>query len=376
MRGVLRRGSAGGGSVSRPPESGGGESGGGESGGGWPACPVPLPPGDVVQLAHGSGGRLTAQLVGDLFVPLFDDPELARLGDAAIVDLDGVRVALTTDAFVVSPRRFPGGDIGSLAVHGTVNDLAVAGARPVALSVAVVIEEGLPLAELGGVATSMAAAAREAGVRLVTGDTKVVERGAADGVFVVTSGIGVVPEGRDLGPHRVAVGDAVVVTGSVGRHGVAVLSRRPGVAFDTDVTSDSAPLRAVVDAMVGAGEVHVMRDATRGGVATVVCELAAAAGAAVEVDEAAVPVEPGVASACATLGLDPLYVANEGVAVAFVRGADAAAVVAAARAAPHGGAAAVVGRVVDGPPGAHVVTPLGTRRPLLVLTGEQLPRIC
>jgi hydrogenase expression/formation protein HypE len=345
------------------------------------SCPLPLPPGDVILLGHGSGGRLSAQLVDELFVPRFADPELARLGDAAVLDLPGAtgepgRLAVTTDAFVVSPSVFPGADIGSLAVFGTVNDLAMVGARPLAITVAFVLEEGLEMAELASIVDSMAAAARQAGTRIVAGDTKVVERGAADGLFVVTSGVGFVPAGRHIDPARIEPGDAVIVSGPIGSHGVAVLSRRAGVAFDTDVVSDSAPLTALMEAMVAAGDVHALRDATRGGVATVLNELATAASVSVTVDERGIPMLDGVRSGCAVLGLDPLYVANEGVCVAMVAAPDADAVVSAARSAPHGARATVVGAVAAGDPGVHLRTALGATRPLLVLTGDQLPRIC
>ncbi len=345
------------------------------------SCPLPLPPGEVILLGHGSGGRLTAQLVDDLFMPRFADPELARHGDAAVLDLPaGIReqgrLAFTTDAFVVSPLVFPGADIGSLAVFGTVNDLAMVGARPLAITVAFVIEEGFAMDELIPIVDSMAAAARRAGTRIVAGDTKVVERGAADGLFVVTSGVGVVPPGRTLDASRIELGDAVVVSGPIGSHGVAVLSCRAGLAFDTDVVSDSAPLTALVDAMVSAGEVHALRDATRGGVATVLNELADAADVRITVDEGAFPMHEGVRSGCAVLGLDPLYVANEGVCVCIVAAADVDAVVSAARSAPCGGEATVVGIVESGDQGVHLRTPLGVTRPLQVLTGDQLPRIC
>jgi hydrogenase expression/formation protein HypE len=345
------------------------------------SCPLPLPPGDVILLGHGSGGRLTAQLVDELFMPRFADPELARHGDAAVLELsDGIgeqgRLAFTTDAFVVSPLVFPGADIGSMALFGTVNDLAMVGARPLAITVAFVIEEGFAFDELIPIVDSMAAAARRAGTRIVAGDTKVVERGAADGLFVVTSGVGLVPPGRRLDASRIEAGDAVVVSGPIGSHGVAVLSRRVGLAFDTDVVSDSAPLTALVDAMVSAGEVHALRDATRGGVATVLNELATAAGVSITVEAGAFPMHDGVRSGCAVLGLDPLYVANEGVCVAMVADADVDAVVSAARSAPHGGEATVVGVVESGDPGVHLRTPLGVTRPLMVLTGDQLPRIC
>jgi hydrogenase expression/formation protein HypE len=344
------------------------------------SCPVELPPGYAVLLGHGSGGRLSAQLVRQLFLSRFDHPELARLGDAAIVELGGVRVALTTDAFVVKPPFFPGADIGSLAVHGTVNDLAVMGAQPAFLSAAFVLEEGLPMEQLAGVADSMAAAARAAGVHVVTGDTKVVERGAADGLFVTTSGIGVVPPGRDLGADRLQPGDAIVVSGPVGSHGIAVMSRRAGIEFDVDAVSDTAPLTGLVNALLATTEVRCLRDATRGGLATVLCELADASQVAITLEEQDVPVLEPVRAACATLGLDPLYVANEGVFVAAVAPGDVDAALDALRSQSLGRHASIIGWVDDvetaTQPGVRLRTAVGVTRPLLMLTGEQLPRIC
>ncbi|MGZ8566468.1 MAG: hydrogenase expression/formation protein HypE [Actinomycetota bacterium] len=342
-------------------------------------CPVPLPPGDHVQLGHGSGGKLTRELIAQLFAPVFGDPELARLGDAAVLELPtGERLAFTTDAFVVQPAFFPGSNIGELAVNGTVNDLAMMGAQPFALSAALILEEGLEMAALGTVVASMAEACDAAGVRLVTGDTKVVERGAADGLYITTSGIGVVPAEVDIGPERARPGDVVIVTGPIGSHGVAVMSRRAGIAFEAELRSDTAPLTSLVSAMRAAGDVRVLRDATRGGVASVLNELAEASGVSITVEEAAFPVLPAVKAACEMLGLDPLYVANEGVAVAVVNAADADAMVAAARSVPTGAAAVVVG-AVETPGGASPVrarTGLGTTRPLILLAGDQLPRIC
>ena len=352
------------------------------------SCPVPIPPGSAVLLGHGSGGKLTNDLIRSLFVPLFtaDDDgggpgELARLGDSAVVEIDGTRLAFTTDGFVVTPKEFPGSDIGALSVYGTVNDLAMMGARPLFLSAALILEEGFPMEELTRIVTSMAEACRASGVRLVTGDTKVVERGSADGLFITTSGIGAVPGGGDVGPELAAVGDAVIVSGPVGSHGVTVMSRRAGVEFDTQLTSDSAPLTDLVTAMLGAGDVHCLRDATRGGIASALNEIADASGAGMTIDERAVPVLPAVKGACEMLGLDPFYVANEGVCVAIVAGSDAEAIVAAARAHPLGARAAVVGMVnpPDEHPGisrVHVRSGLGGTRPLLMLAGEQLPRIC
>lgn len=341
-------------------------------------CPVPLPAGASVLLGHGSGGKLTQRLIRDLFVPaLGSDPELARMGDAAVLPLPGgSRLAFTTDAFVVTPAFFPGSNIGELAVNGTVNDLAMMGAEPLALSAALILEEGLAMDRLGAVVTSMADACARAGVRLVTGDTKVVERGAADGLYVTTSGVGLIPDGVDVGPERARPGDRILVTGPIGSHGVAVMSRRAGIAFETSVVSDSAPLTSLVRAMLAAGDVRCLRDATRGGVASVLNELAEASAVSMTITGADVPVLPAVYAACEMLGLDPLYVANEGVAVAIVGPDDADAVLAAARAEPFGPAAAIVGEVGEPPVAVRVRTGLGATRPLIMLAGDQLPRIC
>ena len=341
-------------------------------------CPVPLPPGDAVLLGHGSGGKLTQQLIRDLFVPaLGGDPELSRMGDAAVIPLPGgTRLAFTTDGFVVQPAFFPGSNIGELAVNGTVNDLAMMGAEPLALSAALILEEGLAFDRLGAVIAAMAEACDRAGVRLVTGDTKVVERGAADGLYVTTSGIGIIPEGIDVGPERCRPGDKIVVTGPVGSHGVAVMSRRAGIEFEADLRSDTAPLTDLVRAMLAAGDVHCLRDATRGGLASVLNELAEASAVSMTVIGSAVPVLAPVKAACEMLGLDPLYVANEGVAVAVVAPVDADAIVAAARTTEAGRAAVVVGAVEEPPVAVRLRTGLGTTRPLIMLAGDQLPRIC
>lgn len=340
-----------------------------------PACPVPLPTGGLVQLGHGGGGRLTAELVRR-FVPRFGDPELARLADAATLEVPAGRLAFTTDAFVVQPLAFPGGDIGSLAVYGTVNDLAMMGARPLALAAAFIIEEGLDLAVLDAVAASMADACRRAGVRLVAGDTKVVERGAADGLYVTTTGIGCVPQGVEVGPERARPGDVVLCSGPIGVHGVAVLSRRAGVAFDVDLCSDAAPLHDLVAAGLAAGEIHALRDPTRGGLAAVLNELASASGVSITVDEEALVVPGPVAAACEMLGLDPLGVAGEGCCVALVAPGSADAVLEAWRAQPVGAQAARIGEVSAGPAAVRLRTRLGAHRPVQVPTGELLPRIC
>jgi hydrogenase expression/formation protein HypE len=341
------------------------------------SCPPPLRH-TTVQLAHGGGGRLMRELIEELFLPAFANPALATRHDSAVVPVGAERIAFTTDTYVVQPRVFPGGDIGRLAVCGTVNDLAMAGARPAYLSAGFVLEEGLPLAELRQVVLSMRTAAAECGVALVTGDTKVVDRGKGDGLFVNTAGLGSVAGGVVLHPRRVVAGDAVLLSGDVGRHGIAVLSVREGLAFETRVESDCAPLAALVATLVDGGvELHCLRDPTRGGLATALGEIAADAGVAIEVEEAAVPVSEGVAGACELLGLDPLYVACEGRLVAFVPAAEAVRALAILRGHPLGAGATRIG-TVGGEPGGMVTlrTRLGARRLLDLLSGEQLPRIC
>jgi hydrogenase expression/formation protein HypE len=339
-------------------------------------CPVPLPPGERVVLGHGSGGKLSASLIKEVFLPILGGDELSRLGDAAVVDLGGTRVAFSTDSFVVTPKFFPGSNIGEVAVNGTVNDVAMMGARPMFLSAAFILEEGLEMEVLGCVVAAMAHACRRAGVALVAGDTKVVEHGSADGLFITTSGIGVVPSGVHVGPERARPGDLVVVTGPIASHGVAVLSRRQDLEFDGELASDSAPLGALVDAMLAAGDVRCLRDATRGGLATVLNELAQASRVSISIDEDAVPVLSSVRAACEMLGLDPMYVANEGVSVAIVAPDDAEAIVEAARQIDVGVRTTVIGSVGEAPSRVSLRTGLGASRPLIMLAGDQLPRIC
>ena len=333
-----------------------------------------------VDMNHGAGGRAATQLVQELFVRAFDNEALRQGNDAALVDLPGgQRLVMATDAHVVSPLFFPGGDIGCLAVHGTLNDVAMLGAVPLCLSASFILEEGFALADLKRIVESMAAASRAAGVPVVTGDTKVVERGKGDGVYVTTSGIGVVPSGIDLAPAHARPDDAVLVSGPIGDHGIAVLSAREGLAFATEVVSDSAALHHLVGALLTSGAaVRCLRDPTRGGVATVANELASAAGVVLTLDEPAVPVRPGVRAACEMLGLDPLYVACEGRLLAIVAGGDAERALAALRAHPLGAGAARIGRVsaADGGPPARLRTAFGSTRALDVLAGAQLPRIC
>ncbi|MDO5627056.1 MAG: hydrogenase expression/formation protein HypE [Mobilicoccus sp.] len=338
---------------------------------------------EVVTTAHGAGGIASAALVENVFVDAFrgDDTShpLATLGDAALLDAPTGRVALTTDSYVVQPIEFPGGSIGHLAVHGTINDLAVSGAQPRWLSAAFVLEEGLPIADLRRIVDDMASAAREAGVTIVTGDTKVVPRGAADRLYITTAGVGVVPSGRDLGAHRVRDGDVLLVSGAIGAHGMAVMLARGGLGLEApELRSDTRAVHHLVEALLEAAPGTAwMRDATRGGLGTVACELARDTGLSVELAEADLPVAPVVAGACDILGIDPLYVANEGCFVAVVPADEADAAVAALRALPGGAEAAVVGRIgVDPPAQVTLATPYGGLRMVEPLVGDPLPRIC
>jgi hydrogenase expression/formation protein HypE len=344
------------------------------------ACPAPIASNECVLLAHGGGGRLTQALIAQTFLPVFANPALALLHDGAVLRVGEERLAISTDSFVVSPLFFPGGDIGSLAVHGTVNDLAMCGAEPLALAAGFVLEEGLPTGELERIARSMGDAARAAGVPIVTADTKVVERGKGDGAFLHTTGLGRVPPGVEISPLRARPGDAVIVSGPIGEHGIAILAVREGLELATPPRSDSAPLHRLVAAVlatVGSG-VHVLRDPTRGGVASALNEIAARAGVGIRLDEARIPVSEPVRGACEILGLDPLYVACEGRCLLLVEpGGAAAAALAALRAHPLGREAAVVGEVVADHPGRVVMRSLiGGSRVVDMLSGEQLPRIC
>jgi hydrogenase expression/formation protein HypE len=342
-------------------------------------CPIPIGDYPAVTLAHGGGGRLSQMLIERMFVPAFANPALATLHDGAVLEVGGARLAFSTDSFTVSPIFFPGGDIGSLAVHGTVNDLAMCGARPLALSAGFILEEGLAMDDLWRVVRSMQGAAAEVGVAVVTGDTKVVERGKGDGVFINTAGLGIIPAGVDISPTRAAPGDVVLINGPIAEHGMAVMSVREGLEFETALQSDSAPLADLVSAVLAAGgeHVHVLRDPTRGGVASALNEIAARAGVGVHLDEERIPVGEAVRGACELLGLDPLYVANEGKCIAIVAAAAADAVLAALRRHLLGRAAAVIGEVVADHPGrVFMRSRIGGRRVVDMLSGEQLPRIC
>jgi hydrogenase expression/formation protein HypE len=342
-------------------------------------CPAPIPERARVLLGHGSGGQLSAALMRDVIGPaLAVSSPGGPLNDAAVVDVAGQRLAFTTDSFVVSPLEFPGGDIGELAVNGTVNDLAMMGAQPLALSLAYVIEEGLPIEDLRKVTESVARAADRAGVRIVTGDTKVVGRGAADGLFVNTAGIGLVSEGVAVGADRASVGDAVILSGPIGLHGVAIMSIREGLDFEVEIASDTQPLHALVAAILAAcPDVRVLRDPTRGGLASALNEIAAASGVGIELREETIPVPGPVHAACEMLGLDPLHVANEGKLVAIVPVSAVEVVLTAMRALPEGEDAVEIGRVVaDHPAMVTMCTIVGSQRIVDMLVGEQLPRIC
>jgi hydrogenase expression/formation protein HypE len=349
-------------------------------------CPAPIPERARVLLGHGSGGQLSAALMREVIGPALASSGRAPAGgaaagtlnDAAVVDVAGASLAFTTDSFVVSPLEFPGGDIGELAVNGTVNDLAMMGAQPLALSLAYVIEEGLPIEELRKVTESVARAAARAGVRIVTGDTKVVGRGAADGLFVNTAGIGLVAAGVTVGADRAAAGDAVLLSGPIGLHGVAIMSVREGLDFEVEIASDTQPLNGLVAAIVAAcPEVRVLRDPTRGGLASALNEIAAASRVGIELREETIPIPGPVHAACEMLGLDPLHVANEGKLVAIVPAASSEAVLAAMRAVPEGVEAVEIGRVVaDHPAMVTMRTIVGSQRIVDMLVGEQLPRIC
>ena len=343
------------------------------------SCPLPLADYPTIVMGHGGGGKLGNELVEHLFLPAFRNPALENLGDAAVLDLGGARLALSTDSFVVQPLFFPGGSIGELAVNGTVNDLAVSGAVPRTLSASFILEEGFPLAQLAAIVEAMGKAAAAAGVEIVTGDTKVVERGHGDGCYINTAGIGVLREGVRVGPHRAQAGDAVIVSGTIGDHGMAIMSVREGLEFESPIRSDCAALNGMITAVLEeVGEaVHAMRDPTRGGLASTLNEIARASNVGIAIDETVLPVKPEVQSACELLGLDPVYVANEGKAVFFVAAEAADAVLGALRSHPLGRDAARIGQATGEHRGMLVArTAMGASRVIPMQIGEQLPRIC
>lgn len=341
---------------------------------------MPLRETKRIVLGHGGGGILSEELIENLFLPAFGSAG-GPSRDSALLDVPGGRIAVTTDSYVVNPLFFPGGNIGDLAINGTINDLACSGAQPLGLTAGFILEEGLEVEVLGAIAHSMGRASAEAGVPVVTGDTKVVGKGGADGLFINTAGVGVVPDGVRIGPEQARPGDHIIVSGNIGEHGVAIMSVREGIDFGTTVTTDSAPLHRLVAAMLAAVDdpnvVHTLRDPTRGGLVASTVEIARAARVGIELDEHTIPVPETVASACSFLGLDPLQVANEGKMVAFVDPAHSEAVLAAMRARPEGANATIIGRVVEEHPGMVVArTAFGTTRVVERELGEQLPRIC
>ena len=342
-------------------------------------CPRPIADYPNVLLAHGGGGKLMGDLIQKMFVPAFDNPHLAGMHDGAVLELvGGDRLAFSTDSYVVQPLFFAGGDIGTLAVNGTVNDLAMCGARPLCLSAGFIIEEGFGMEDLWKVVESMQRAAAEAGVQIVTGDTKVVDRGKGDGLFINTAGIGLVPAGVTVSPARVVAGDAVILSGDIGRHGMAVMAQREGLAFESTLESDCAPLVGVVSDLVEAGvEIHCLRDLTRGGLSSALVEIARQSGSQIEIEEGAIPVMEQVRGACEILGLDPLYVANEGRFVAFVAPTEVDRTLAIMRAHSLAAAACRIGTVTEGESARVVLeSSIGMRRIVDLFSGEQLPRIC
>jgi hydrogenase expression/formation protein HypE len=333
---------------------------------------------DKILLDHGSGGKISHSLTTDLLLPVFDNPILADLHDGAIFELNGQRLAFSTDSYTVDPIFFPGGNIGDLAINGTVNDLAMCGASPLYLSVGLILEEGLALADLETIVRHMGHAAQNAGVTVVTGDTKVVPRGAVDKIFINTSGVGVIAEGVQIGSTRARAGDRIILSGTVADHGVTVLTRREGLTFESSLTSDSAPLNRMVSEMLEASrDIHVLRDPTRGGVGTALNEIAEKSKVGISIYEDQIPLKNEVAGICELLGFDPLYLANEGKLLAFVAAEATAAVLEAVRRSPYGKDAAVIGEVTGEHTGQVVMhTRVGGQRIVDMLTGEQLPRIC
>jgi len=344
---------------------------------GW-TCPLPLQNYPTIVMGHGAGGKMMNDLIRHLFTAEFQNPLLGQLADAATVQIEGSRLAFTTDSFVVSPLFFPGGNIGELAVNGTINDLAATGAKPLYLSVGFILEEGLPMETLGRISKSMAQASEQAGVQIAAGDTKVVNRGHGDGIYINTSGIGLIPEQVNIAPNLARPGDAVLISGSIGDHGIAVMSVREGLKFQTEIQSDTAPLADMVQDMIAATcDIHCLRDATRGGLAAVLNELAQASQVGIEFEETKVPIRREVMSACEMLGLDPLFIANEGKMVAIVPEQQGDRVLAAMRANPFGREAVIIGHVVKDHAGMVLArTSIGGTRVVDLPAGELLPRIC
>lgn len=344
---------------------------------GW-VCPVPLRNHPNIVLGHGGGGKMSGELVEHLFLPAFRNDALASLGDSSTFEIGGTRFAVSTDSFVVQPLFFPGGTIGELAVHGTVNDVAMSGAKPLYLTAGFIIEEGMSIDQLGQIVSHMAAAAKEAGVVLIAGDTKVVDKGHGDGVYINTSGFGIVPEGVNIAPNRAQAGDVVIVSGTIGDHGMAIMSVREGLEFESPIVSDTAALNGMIaEILTVTSDIHVLRDPTRGGVASALNEIAQASNVGISLEESTIPVNPAVKSACELLGMDPIYVANEGKVLVILPAEHADAVLDVMRAHPLGARSAVIGQVVAQHPGMLVArTGIGGTRVISMQIGEQLPRIC
>jgi hydrogenase expression/formation protein HypE len=342
------------------------------------SCPIPLSEYPNILLAHGGGGKLMHQLIKKIFIPSFSNPELDKCSDSAVVNLNGLRLAFTTDSYVVHPLFFPGGDIGSLSINGTVNDLAMSGAKPLFLSAGLILEEGLPMETLWRVVQSMQKAAEDAEVKLITGDTKVVDREKGDGIFVNTAGIGILEHKFSIEPMSVEEGDIILLNGDIGRHGIAIMAEREGIEFESKIESDSAPLASLVHKLINTGiEVHCLRDLTRGGLASGLIEIAETRSVEVHIEEDSIPVREDVQGACEILGFDPLYVANEGRFVAFVKSSDAERVLAVMRSHPLGENASIIGKVKESTSGIVTMkSKIGASRIIDMLSGEQLPRIC
>jgi len=342
------------------------------------ACPLPLRDYSEIIMGHGGGGKLSGELVEHLFLPAFKNDLLENLGDSTVLPIGGQRLAFSTDSYVVRPLFFPGGSIGDLAINGTVNDLAMSGATPLYLSAAFVVEEGFPIASLARIVAEMSQAAHDAGVQVVTGDTKVVEKGHGDGCYINTAGLGLVPEGINIGPQLAEPGDAVILSGTIGDHGMAIMSVREGLEFESEITSDTAALNGLVERILSAcSRIHTLRDPTRGGVASSLNEIAASSNVGVVIDETAIPVRADVRSACEILGLDPLFIANEGKLLSIVPEDAAEAILTAMREHPLGRDAAVIGHVTAEHPKMVVAkTAIGANRVVTMQIGEQLPRIC
>ncbi|MFH1734759.1 MAG: hydrogenase expression/formation protein HypE [bacterium] len=341
-------------------------------------CPRSVREYSKIVLAHGGGGALTHELIEGIFAPAFDNPILRQMGDSSVFEINKTRLAFTTDSFVVKPIFFPGGDIGELAVYGTVNDLAMAGARPLYLSAGFILEEGFPIEDLRRIVRSMGEAAAASGVSLVTGDTKVVERSSGDGIYINTSGIGVLEHEMAISPQNVQEGDAIILSGDIGRHGIAVMAEREGLSFETTIESDCAPLAGLVLELLGAGvDVHCLRDLTRGGLATALVEIADAGHVNMQVEEGRIPVGKEIQGACEILGFDPLYVANEGRFVAFIKSGHTEKALTILKGNPLSRNASIIGKVTAPEEGqVFMNTLIGTARVLNMLSGEQMPRIC